>query len=198
MAIPWYRSKWFRVGGVIVLLGLIVAAAAPFLVPVDRFRPLLIQIIEANTGREVQIDALRLHVLPRVRLQAVNVRVRNSQGFPQGDAIVVKSVDLDVGLRALLSRKLDVTSIVLSGVQVNLLRNPTGRTNLELPVPLGSASPRPATVAAGGGALLTLDHVGAVAVTNVEITVASFDAHTGRVTPSLTLSGVNAASTPSI
>ena len=192
MAVPWYRSKWVRVGGVIVLLGLIVAAAAPFLVPVDRFRPLLIQLIEANTGRDVQIDALRLHVLPRVHLQAVNVRVRNSQGFPPGDAIVVKSVELDVGLRALLSRKLDVTAIALSGVQVNLLRDPTGRTNLELPVPLGSTLPRPTAVAAGGGALLTLDRVGAVAVTNVGITVAGFDARTGQATPFLTLSGVNA------
>jgi len=192
VAIPWYRSKWFRVGGVILLLGLIVAVALPFLIPVDRFRPLLIQLIEANTGREVQIDALRLHVVPTVHLQAVNVRVRNSQGFPGGDAIIVKSVDLDVGLLALLSQKLDVTSIVLSGVEVHLLRNPAGRTNLELPVALGSVPPRLTAVATGGGALLTLDHVGAIAVTNVEITMGSVDPRTEQVTPSLTLRGVNA------
>ena len=74
-------------------------------------------------------------MLPRVYLQVVNVRLRNAQGSSKADAIVVKSVDLDVGLRALLARKLDVTAIALTGVQVNLLRDPTGRTNLELPVP---------------------------------------------------------------
>jgi uncharacterized protein involved in outer membrane biogenesis len=187
----WHRSRWFRAGGVVLALGLIAAASLPVLIPVDRFRPLLIQLIEANTGRQVQIDALRLHVLPTVGLQAVNVRVRNSQGFPQGNAVIVKSVDLHVGLLALLSRKLDVTSIVLGGVQVNLLRDASGRTNLELPVPLVNAPPRRTTVA-GGGALLTLDHLGAVAVTNVEVTMARFDARTEQVTPSLALSGVNA------
>jgi hypothetical protein len=172
-------------------LGLIVAVGLPFLIPVDTFRPLLIQLIAANTGRNVQIDSLRLHLVPTVHLEATNVRVRNSQGFPQGNAIVVKTVNLDVGLLALLTRKLDVTSLVLSGIQVNIITKPTGLTNLELPILLGSARPR-TSVAAGGGALLTLDHVGAVAVKNVEITMASFDARTKRMIPSLALSGIGA------
>ncbi len=190
MVVPWYRSKWALAGGVILVLGLVGAVALSFFFQVDRFRPLLIQLIEINTGHKVQIDSLELHFVPTVHLQAVNVRVRNSQGFPQGDAIIVKSVDLDVGLAAVLSRKLDVTAIVLSGIQVNLLRNPSGRTNLELPVAIGP--PRETAVAPGGGALLTLNHVGAVAVTDVAITVAGYDGRTSKVTPSLTLSGVNA------
>lgn len=39
MVRPWYRSRWLRIGGGLLLLGLIVAALIPFLVPVDRFRP---------------------------------------------------------------------------------------------------------------------------------------------------------------
>jgi uncharacterized protein involved in outer membrane biogenesis len=196
VASPWYRSKWFRIGGIILFLGLIVAVALPLLVAVDRFRPLLIQLIETNTGRSVEIDSLKLHLVPTVHVEAVNVRLENSQGFPHGDAIIVQSVDLDVGLRALLSRKLDVTSIVLSGIQIHLISDPTGRTNLELPVLLGKARPRGTAVAAGGTALLTLDHVGAVAVTNVKVTMASFDPRTQRTRSSLTLSGVNARIRP--
>jgi len=196
VASPWYRSQWFRIGGIILLLGLIVAVALPVLIAVDRFKPLLIQLIETNTGRSVEIDSLKLHLVPTVHVEAVNVRVENSQGFPHGDAIIVQSVDLDVGLRALLSRKLDVTSIVLSGIQIHLISDPTGRTNLELPILLGKARPRGTAVAPGGTALLTLDHVGAVAVTDVKVTMASFDPRTQRTTSSLTLSGVNAMIRP--
>ena len=187
---PWYRSTWVRMGGVVFVLGLAVALAVPFLIPVDRFRPLLVRSIEAGTGRQVQIDALTLHLVPTVHIHAVNVRVKNPQGFPQGDAIIVKSVDLGIAPRALLSRRLDVTYIAVSGVRANLLRNLTGRTNFELPAPPGSVPPR--TVAAGGAPFLTLDHVGAVTVTNVEITLANFDPRHAEMTPSLTLSGLNA------
>lgn len=67
MTKPWYRSKWFRIGGVV----LVVAAAIPLLVPADWFRPLLVRFIEGYTGRRIQIDALRLYLLPAVHLQAV-------------------------------------------------------------------------------------------------------------------------------
>jgi len=169
------------VGGLVLLLGLLGAAAVPFLVPIDRVRPLLIQTLEAKIQRPVQIDAVRLYVVPTVYLQALNVRIGNPPGFPQGDTVLVKSVDLNLGLRALLSRELDITSMTLSGVRMNVLRDTTGRTNLELHL---------------HGGLLKLGRVGAVAVTNAEIVVAGFDAHTGRVTPLLTVSGVNASLRP--
>src|ERR1700731_2472521 len=158
MAGPWYRSPWVLIGGVVFVLGLAVALAVPFLIPVDRFRPLLVRSIEAGTGRQVQIDALTLHLVPTVHIHVVNVRVSNPQGFPQGDAIILKSVDLGIAPRALLSRRLDVTYIAVGGVRANLLRNPTGRTNFELPVPPGGVPP--GSVAAGGAPFLTVDHVG--------------------------------------
>jgi len=181
VAIAWYRTKWFRVGGIVLLLGLLGAAAVPLLVPVDRVRPMLIRTLEAKIQRPVQIDAVRLHVVPTVYLQAINVRIGNPPGFPQGDTVLVKSVDLNLALRALLSRELDITSMTLSGVRMNVLRDTTGRTNLELHL---------------RGGLLKLGRVGAIAVTNAEIAVAGFDAHTGKVTPLLTVSGVSASARP--
>lgn len=191
MASPRYGSKWLRIGGVVLLLGLTVALAIPFLIPVDRFRPLLVRLIEADTGREVQIGALRLHLVPTVHIHAVNVRVKNPQGLPGGDAIIMKSVDLGVAPRALLSRRLDVTYIAISDVRVNLLRDFAGRTNFELSAPPRSVPPGSAAAGAGGVPFLTLDHVGAVTVANVEITFTSYDSRSGQATPSLTLSGLN-------
>ena len=191
MARPWYGSRWARVGGPIALLLLIVAVAIPFLIPIDRFRPLLVRLLEDGTGRDVQIDALRLYLVPTVHIRAANVRMTNPQGFPPGDTILVRSVDLGLAPRALLSRRLDVTHIALSGVRLNLLHDPAGRTNFTFSTPPRSA-PAGGTVAPTGGAsFFTLDRIGAVTVKNVEITFGNLDGRRGQVTPAFSLRGVN-------
>ena len=189
---PWYKSSWVRVGGAVVFLALAAALTAPFLIPVDRFRPLLVRFLDATTGRNIQIDALRLHLLPTIHIQAVNVRLKNAKGFPDGDAILMKSVDLGVDPRALLSRQLVVTGIAIKTVHVRLLSDPAGRTNFDAATP-GRTPPSSKTPAAPGGPpLLTLGHIGAVTVRNVEMTLADIDSPHRRITPMLTLAGVNA------
>lgn len=190
MATPWYRARWARLGGAILLFGVIGVAAIPFLVPVDRFRPLLVRLLADSTGRDVQIGVLRLYLAPAVHIHAGDLRLKNPQGFPQGDAIIVRSVDLGVAPRALLSRRLDVTYVAFRGVRLNLLQDPAGRTNFDLS-PSSRGSPAGGTAARpGGGSLLTLDHVGTVSVAHVEITSSSLDAR-GQATPSFSLRGVS-------
>ena len=189
---PWYTSSWVRVGGAILFLVLAAAVAAPFLIPVDRFRPLLVQFIDAATGRNIQIDALRLHLVPTIHIQAVNVRLKNATGFPDGDALVVKSVDLGVAPLALLSRRVVVTGIAIKAVHVNLLSDPAGRTNFDPASPGRVPRPSKTPAARGGTPLLTLGRIGAVTARNVEITLADIDAPHRRITPTLTLAGVNA------
>lgn len=191
MARSWYGSKWLRFGGAILLLGL-VALAIPFLIPVDRFRPMLERLVEASTGREVEIDAVRLHLVPTIRLRAVNIRVKQPDGFGAGHALTVKSVDFKVAPAALLARRLDVTDIIISGVRVNVLRDPAGRTNFEPSAPRPIAPPVGTGSIAGPAPFISLERVGAVTVKNVEITVANSDLRRGQVTRSLTLSGLNA------
>jgi len=128
--------------------------------------------------------------VPSVHIHAVNVRVKNPQGFPQGDALVAKSVDLGIAPRALLSRQLDVTYITASGVRVNVLRDSAGRTNFDLPVPARSAQRSKTAVAPGGASLLTVDHVGVVTAKSVEITFSDAPRRKSPM-PSSSLSGVN-------
>lgn len=174
-----------------LLLGLIVAAAVPFLVPVDRFRPLLVRLLDDSTGRDIQIGALRLYLVPTVHIRATDVRMTNPKGFPIGDAITARSIDLGLAPRALLSRRLDVTHIAFSGVRLHLIRDPAGRTNFTFPGPPRSAPRGTSTAPAGGASFLTLDRIGAVTLKNVEITLSSLDARGGPATPSFSLSGVN-------
>jgi AsmA protein len=190
MTKPWYRSKWFRIGGVVLLLVLVAAAAIPLLVPADWFRPLLVQFIESCTGRSVQIDVLKLHLLPTVHLRVVNLRVKNPEGFVAGDMMIVKSVDLGVAPLALISRKMVVTYVAVNGVRVNLLRDLAGKTNYDLasPVP-GSSGAAPGC---GGASFLSLGRIGAVTIRNVEIAFSTYDQRRRQATPLFTFSGLNA------
>lgn len=179
-----------------LLLGLAVVLAVPFLISADRFRPLLVQLIESKTGHEIQIDALRLYLVPTVHLHAMNVRMKNPQGFPADDAIIVKFIDFGVAPRALLLRRLEVTYIAFRGARVTVIRDPTGRTNLAPSGPPWSAPPGRTAAAARGAPFLSLGRVGAVTVANVEITFANFAPRQARVVPFLNLSGLSATLRP--
>ena len=189
---PWHRRKWVRVGGALLLIGLAVALAVPFLVPVDRFRPLVVRLIESGTGYPIQIDALRLYLVPVVHIHAANVRMKNPPGRPRGDAVVVKSIDIGVAPGALLSRKMEITYIAVKGVRATLVQYPDGRTNFDRTAASQSArAPGPASTQRGAP-LLSFARIGMVTVRDVTFTAASSGADRGQAAPSLTLSGVNA------
>ncbi|MBI4278503.1 MAG: AsmA family protein, partial [Armatimonadetes bacterium] len=166
------------------LVLLAVALAVPFLIPADRFRPRLVRLIEAQIGRTVEIDALRLYLLPTVRLRAVNLRVKNPEGLPPGDTVTVRSINVGVAPGALLSRKLEITGIRVNGVRVTLLRDATGRSNYDLSTP---AAPRGA-----GAPFISLDRIGSMTVRNVEVTLSSYDTRRRQTTPSFTVTGLSA------
>jgi hypothetical protein len=165
MARARFDSKWVRIAGAAVFALLLAALAVPFLIPIDSYRPLLVWAVESVTGRDVSIDALKLSLLPTVHITVVNFRMKNPPGFPAGDALVAKSVDLGIAPQALLSRRLDVTYIAPSGVQVNVLRSAAGRTNFATTAPVKAPGQKPTP-------LFTLEQVGAVTLKDAEITFA--------------------------
>jgi uncharacterized protein involved in outer membrane biogenesis len=179
----WFASKWVRIWSAIFIVFVAAVLAAPFLIPVDRYRPLLVGALESRTGRTIYIDRLELRLVPTVRIRVVNFRMENPSGFPAGNALTADSIDLGISPRALLSRRLDVSYIAPAGVQVHVLRNSTGSTNFAKPVPLRNAAPRQP--------LFALERVGIVNVKGATITFA--DA-LGREQPaqSYALSGVSA------
>ncbi|MGA2392689.1 MAG: AsmA family protein [Candidatus Lustribacter sp.] len=183
MARPRFGSKPVRIVAAAVLLLVLAALAVPFLIPVDNYRPLLVWAVESATGREVQIDALKLSLLPTVHITVVNFRMKNPPGFPAGDALVASSIDLGIAPQALLSRRVDVTYIAPSGVQLNVLRNAAGRTNFATTAPASTPAQKPAPV-------FSLEPIGAVTVKDAAIT---FGDALGKALPAPTfaLRGVN-------
>jgi|GEM_PF-5378289 len=83
----WLRSRWLFIVGA-SLFACADAAAVPFLVRAEQFRPLVMHMLTADIQRDVHIDTLQLHVVLTVHIQATNVRIGNpaSPGVPAPQA----------------------------------------------------------------------------------------------------------------
>lgn len=189
--------------GAVLLFVVGAAAAAPFLIPMERYRPLLEQLIKSGTGRDVEIGALRLQLFPTVHIRAMNVRLRNPAGFPPGppgEAIAVRRVDLGIEPRALLfSRRLTVTFVSLDGVRLNILTDPSGRTNYDVPAPpqrakspAGTAADSTGRASVPGSSWLSVAPIGPVTARHLDVVFGGFDGRHPQAAPTVALTGVTA------
>ncbi|HET8998940.1 MAG TPA: AsmA-like C-terminal region-containing protein [bacterium] len=191
MTAPKRVPRWVIIGGAALLMLVVVLLLVPFLVPVDRFRPLIVRLAEDSTGRKIDIDALQLHLLPTIHLRVVNLHIKNPEGFPSGDTLVVKSLDVGTTLSSVLARRLDVTRVAFSGVEVNLLQTPKGKTNYDFSGRLGKPVATNAPEKANAPAF-SLSRIDSVTARGVKITSGTYNPATRRVVPLFAADGLNA------
>jgi len=121
----------------------------------------------------------------------VNLHIRNPEGFPSGDTLVVKSLDVGTTLSSVLARRLDVTRVAFSGVEVNLLEAAGGKTNYDfsgrLGKPVATNAPQKANAPA-----FSLSRIDSVTARAVKITSGTYNPATTRVVPLFAVTGVNA------
>lgn len=187
MSAPWYRSKLFVIAAAVVGLLLAALLLAPYLLDLDRYRPIIISQLEQATGRKVEIESLRLHFLPSTRVVVANLRVKNPEGFPEGDTAVVRSVDIGLALGGLLRREVEVTSIGVNGVEINLLTDEAGQSNYDSLLQAG----RRTKETKSSGAPVSLARIGSVSVSEVQVSSGTFWRRDRRVHPSWSLTGAN-------
>ncbi|MGE0668232.1 MAG: AsmA family protein [Sphingomonadales bacterium] len=119
-----------------VLIGIAVvwalAAAALLIVPrlpgtVD-YRALLIEQIEARTGRQAFIDGdVTMRLLPTPEIAAEDVRIANIDGAPSSDVIRVPHAVFRLERAPLVARKIRITEVVLTRPKIYLDVLPDGR-----------------------------------------------------------------------
>ncbi|MBI4466250.1 MAG: AsmA family protein [Acidobacteria bacterium] len=186
MASPGYSSKGFRLAAIVVGGLLLILLVGPYLVSIDRYRDLIVEQLEKQTARDIEIEALRLHVLPRLRVQLVNFRVKNPAGFPEGDAVAIESLDLGLAFWPLLRREIEIDSVTVQALQANLLSNEQGQTNYEMPRRRRRA-PTKAAEAPG----VSLTRIGDVALEDAKVSSGTFWSRERRIYPSWAVAGIN-------
>src|SRR5215470_17693262 len=111
--------------GVLVVLLII----APFLIPVNRFRPTIEEKASTALGRKVQVGDLSLSLLGGA-LTAKDLSIGDDPKFSPSPFLTAKSLSVGVEMMPLIfSKTLNVTGIAIDEPQVTLLRNPVGQWN---------------------------------------------------------------------
>lgn len=167
-------------------LGVLVAVlvAATLLIPLffnpNDYKDQIAALIEKQIGRNVAIEGdLALSVFPWLGVKTGPVQVANAQGFGNEPFARITGADIRVKLfPLLLRREVEMDTVRLDGLALNLARNEKGRTNWEDLLEAKAEAGAPAVPPAGeqteegkpGG-----QAVGALALGGIQISNAKVD-----------------------
>jgi len=120
------KLKWIGIAIVAIVLILVIA---PFLIPVDKFKPVIESGASDALGRKVQLGNLSLSLITG-SVGIDDVSVSDDPKFNSGPFLTAKSVKVGVELIPLIfSQQLNVTEITVVNPQVMMLKDPAGRWN---------------------------------------------------------------------
>jgi hypothetical protein len=116
--------------GVLLVLVVSAALAAPYVVPWNNYRTDLESYGRKITGREVSIGGdIAVTLFPWPQLEARQVAIGNPAGFAESDFVQADVVRMRLSLAGLFSGTPNVESIEVERPQVNLQRNASGDVN---------------------------------------------------------------------
>ena len=149
--------KWLF-GLIILVLVLVVAAVVilPMVIDPNDYKAQIVQTAKEKLGRELAIEQdLGLSVFPWLGIETGGVSIGNAQGFSEQPFAEVEQLGLKVKLMPLLSSRIEVDTLVLKGLKLNLEKDEKGNTNWQ-DLTAGkdetsSADPAPATGEDTGG-----------------------------------------------
>ena len=121
--------RTLRVILVLVVVLVVLVLVAPFLIPVNQFRPTIEEKASAALGRKVDVGNLSLSLFTG-SLAADNLAIADDPKFSKSPFLTAKSIKVGVELVPLILHKdLNITNIVIDSPEVTLLRNPGGEWN---------------------------------------------------------------------
>jgi AsmA protein len=121
--------KAIRIILIVVAVVIVLIIIAPFLIPVNQFRPTIEEKASAALGRKVQVGNLSLSLIGG-SVGADNLSIGDDPKFSQTPFLTAKSVKVGVEMIPLIfSKTLNVTGITIENPEVTLLRNSAGQWN---------------------------------------------------------------------
>src|SRR5579859_245694 len=133
-------SRILRIALVVIGVLVVIVLIAPFLIPINEFRPSIEQKASQALGRKVQVGDLGLSLLSG-SLSAQGLSIGDDPKFGQAPFLSAKSVKVGVEIIPLIfSKSLNVTGVTIENPEVSLLPNPAGQWNYSS---LGGSSAKP-------------------------------------------------------
>jgi AsmA protein len=179
------------------LILLVVGAATVFVATFDAndYKDRIKAQVAERTGRELSIPGdISLSVFPWIGVETGRVMLENAKGFGEKPFVQFDSAEVKVKLIPLLSRNVQVKSVNISGLDLNLSRNKQGETNWDDLVEARSETiseesgkdeggPGIKSLTVGG---VNIDHANLAwndEMRNKRFEVSDLNVSTGRVTP---------------
>ncbi len=159
---------------VIVVLVVALIVVVPLVIDPNDYKPQIQNIVKEKTGRDLIIGGdFSISVFPWIGLSTGQLSLSNAPGFAEKVFADIEQADIRVKLLPLLSKKVEVSRIVLNGLNLNLAKNKQGMTNWQ---DLSAAQQnvqtdakdQPSPAESGSGALAALA-IGGVAIENAQI-----------------------------
>jgi AsmA protein len=116
---------------VLIIIGVLIVLVlvAPFLIPVNQFRPTIEEKTSTALGRKVQLGNLSLSLLSG-SLSAENLSIGDDPKFRSSPFLTAKSLKVGIEIMPLIfSKTINVTGVTIDRPQVMLLRNAAGQWN---------------------------------------------------------------------
>jgi len=112
--------------GIFVLLLVAGTLALKIFFPAEKVKALLLKELTAKLHREVAMDQVSLGLIKGLEIE--HLRVSESKTFAQGTFVSVDKLDVRVRLLPLLSKKVEVDTLVLSNPKISVTRAADGKT----------------------------------------------------------------------
>ncbi|BAW80198.1 AsmA family protein [Candidatus Nitrosoglobus terrae] len=122
----------FSTFAVIILLVVIAAVVLPFIINPNDFKPQIVAQVKKITGRELTLDGdIDLSLFPWLGATIQKVSLSNPPNFGDIPFVKVDDMEVRVKLLPLLRKEVEMDTVILSGLDLNLIRNANGETNWE-------------------------------------------------------------------
>lgn len=136
------------IGSVIFLIAIGVWYAASTVDPVQLTK-LLSSSVKTATGRDLKITGpVSLSFFPVISISAEGVSLSNASWASDSDMLMLKRIDLNIKTLPLLSKRIEVGSVKLAGLELFLQKNGAGKANWDFSTD-ASGSPSAANNDAG-------------------------------------------------
>lgn len=123
--------KWIAITlGVVVVLLVSAAILLPILIDPNDHKQALVDQVKEHTGRDLSIDGdIELSVFPWIGIELGKVALSNAPGFAEPVFASTEEVSIRVKLLPLLSKRLEMDTVTIHGLTLNLARDAEGRNN---------------------------------------------------------------------
>jgi AsmA protein len=156
--------------GVLVLLIIVAVIVLPLIIDPNDYKDEIAKAVREQTGRELTIAGdIDLSVFPWLGMDMGSTRLSNAPGFGDQPFAAVEAVQVRLKLLPLLRKQIEMDTVVLKGLRLNLAKNEQGVTNWDdltaatPEAPPAEEKPEPGEIALAGLA------IGGVKVTDGQV-----------------------------